>query len=742
MKIAQIRTIVLIALFLTLSLLSVKHAYAQSSSQYYDKSDSASYQLSSSSSSSGSDSGISYYVYAFYDPKETIVLFNDQDDPTSPLYVADAWYPYDGAGYRANYPEVAFVTLVAVKKIDCCDAHRRLELYSGGDGDIPIEMALELNTEPDDNIIDYITEELPYQLVNLTSNGLSLFNVGGTNDVFPDSEMEENILDWKEGLFLALGDNPEAEKGFKTALASGEFYCGRTISNNPERNTLSAPRNSCHVSLGESDGPIVVIAVKTWNHMKDATSVVFALENNIVFTGELEAEIKAEGSDEKKVHIALNTDNVDFERLDKDADTGAYPDKFIVKGTEDLLWYFEDKLYSNIIGIKVEEAKKKVTLKVGGGIDWLQVAAADIYSNPPDDVNSAKVFNCVREICAKNLPCKGDTGKVFSGIVEFANSTSRVNLNPFKEDMRFNEFSVESVYAFTSDQWRDNTCFHEAVHCYHGSALNNPSSGDYQVYDKEPLEKFMFLGARAGEFTFVTGDNLFTGKNDTKDNLLTFSYDHKVRGFLNQNMSKKLEIEQWLDGIHGDKNDNKYKIRRTGGGTFITNIYDGTAGPGKLTQDDIKKIFKKGSGEDIEKLILTQIPQDLPKLVKCPTVSKVYIYKPPNAGIHDDKGHMYNCGGDLKNIVEIVESETNPNEVRYNYGFYIVQNYSFKFKAYTRNKDREERAKKYITLLTKKGYQLYVLYSFSHRPSDYYPYGIEAYEYDASHFMISHGGEE
>jgi len=680
-------------------------------------------------------SSIRHCVYAFYNSKDTIVLF-DEKDPTSTSRAADAVKQLNGGmGYKANYPQISFLTLVAVEN----DGNGRLSLYDGGDGNIRIKMGLKLTGELDDDIIGYIGSDLPYHLVNLTDNNFGLYNVGGTNDVFPDSELRRGVVDYKKGFFLALGDNPQAEDSLKAALSATNRYKGRIIDKEKDVNILDAPRNSLEICMGESDGSVVVIAVKTWNYKEEAKKVLFKLENPIDFAGDLKASIKVNNEDTRDVQVDLSVDNINFERLkDDETANGDYPGEFVVKGTGALSALVEDRLYRNIIALKVAEAKGLLSLESGCGPDPIQVAAVYIYNNPPNN-KSKEVFNLVRHVVTKNLPYGIDDSKQSSGEVDFGYPVC-VMLNPFKEEMRFNAKNAESRYAFVCQDWRDATCFHEALHCYHLCAKGVELSGDlYPVYDKEPSR--VLINITNGRISREFGDKLYVGPGDTMNEFLKFSYDHKNRGFLNADDREKSEIISWLKGIYGDKDNERY-MHGTAGGVFITNIYDGTNNPGKLSPDDVKKIFKAEQGEDIERLIPTEIPPDLPPLAEgSPKIVKIYIYKPPDPADPSDEGHMYNCGGDLKRIVEFKKDRTDPPKVIRNYGYYEPLKYSFKFKGYTyfNAHDRERRTKNYTALLTEKGYQLYVLYGIRYKEDDNYIFGQAPYEYDAAYFMITHG---
>ena len=649
---------------------------------------------------------MSHEVYAFYNSKETIIYQNKD----------------------ANYPEVAFITLVAVKR-DLIN--NNLELYDCKDGPIKIKVGLETTGEPPDDVIGYIATELPYQLANLTENGLRLSNVGGTKEIFSDAELEGGELggelNWKRGLFQALGYDAGAISSLRGALAATNQYKGKRMDG--DYLVLDAPRNDIVVSFGEAEKGIVVVAVKTWNYVKDAGDIVFKLENITEDAGDLWAEMKSEN-----VKIDLNVDNVDFTEINSGHDN------------KKLVILPRSQTYDQIIEMKVWEAQTGRSLKGGDGPDWLEVAAVDIYNNPPND-NAKKIFSHILNIRIEELknesyPERGDSGQRHYGEVKPAIPRT-VLLNPYKEETRFNSENTRTSYGSVYKNWRDNICFHEALHCYQFSASSIRFDQDTNgtLYDTE-------LGWMCLDGSYSGGDDLYVNQDGGQDRFLKFSFDDRSRGFLRRDASITPEIEGWLEGVSGDNNNVKYTHSSTSG-TFITNVYGGRGGLGKLTADDIKNIFK---GNGIERLIPTEIPEDLPELKKdFPKILKIYIYKRPleisgsggqtslPGGQISIGGLMYNCGDDLNGIVEIVPIPL--DSLIRNYGSYQPCKHSFKFNGYAgTSSDKISRAENYIKLFTEYGYGLYILYCYEHKPADYYyENGIPANEYDADYFGITHG---
>ena len=667
-----------------------------------------------------------YDVYAFYDPNETIVLFNDQN-PASPLYVPDAQEPYDGAGYRANYPEFAFITLVAVKKrLDDSQVNEpKLSLYDGSNGPIRLKIKRKPVNRP--NLQN--PGVIPYQLVNLTQNGLQLSNIGGLNEVFPVAELRNGIVNWK-GLYIALGASGTP------SLAGIESLKGALASTNTSDGT-DAPGGEIEVSLGEANGPIAVIAVKVWNFKKEILDFPLVLENLSDHAGAIKVSkiivngVNAADNEPAEIDIRINADNVNLVR-ERPSDNND-PGKFVVEGTE-TLGGTSNRLYSNIIYIKTKEARNQLVLPGGGGVDWLQVAAADIYNNPPSN-NASKVFKWVKNIKAEHLAIRKGFGETIEPLGVCTNFG--IALNPFREELRSND-PYTDTYNFRYLQVRDSVCFHESFHSYHDSSSKN----NEEVKDTEFPDGASLYDDGSVFLYDVYGDKLYVGSGNTRNELLKFSYDDRSRGFLNANKYEDVEIEKWLRGVSGDKKGWDY-FHANNKGIFITKIYDGRYSNNQINYNLLEEIFG-ARPPAFDESIPTEIPGDLPPQAKgYPRVIKVFIYKPPADPTDlDSAGVMYNCGGDLKDIVEI--KTVDEPVITKSCGSYVAPAYRFFFRKYEcfNPSDTQRRAKKYMDLLINRGYELYVLYETQNIGTDYYPKGQPTYEYDASYFGITHGRDE
>ncbi|GAG16866.1 unnamed protein product, partial [marine sediment metagenome] len=255
--------------------------------------------------------------------------------------------------------------------------------------------------------------------------------------------------------------------------------------------------------------------------------------------------------------------------------------------------------YSEIIEILVEAANDpdKEPPQSGGGADWFQVAAADIYNSANNDTR--QVFSCVWKVAVSSELGRDAPGGVNTGI------PWRILLNPYvrypeSSKIRFNKPGL-SGYRFSSNKFRDYVIHHEAIHSYE----NLPGTN---VYDEENN----ILGK---------GDGFIVGREGINP-YCSFIYDHKVRGVIDFNRDVFSErpyscIRGWLHGLHGDSyfNTSCFIFRD---GTFITRIDD------LMTQEEIMAVFFAGENAG-EKPIPTDIPDDMPFLTEYNDVDGIWL---------------------------------------------------------------------------------------------------------------------
>ena len=466
-----------------------------------------------------------YLVYIFYDPKETIIL-QDND---------------------ANYPEVSFVTFIAMKYDASTGSY---DLYDGSDGPISMELMC----------IDKNREKVPHQIVSLTDNGLCLWNP-------PKVDQFDGTLSWR-GFYNALGEG--GIESLKGAL-------DETNTSNGKKTTL----DRLEFRMGESTGAIVVAAVKTWHYLDIAVGesntnpdeislpslgysskptiqhLVFKAGESsnpdfFYFEGDIApTDVVLNGSSEtSSFDLKLNTDNVNFKRRNIDGDPSKFsrvsdPGPFVVVGTS-------GRLYDDIIEILVEKAESGEQLPNGGRHDSAQVSFAYIYNNPPND-HAKKVFKCVREIVAQKLP-----GKILARIV--TKFPYRVIVNPYSKSIRFNGEAV--MYSFVVSNARTAVAFHEASHCFEhlGEGIADKDKDGLIVYEVpvkvgSEYKHFVFcedIKERgwikiSGSIDVAYGDNE-KHANIKRSHFVSTSFDIKQRLGVNDIPVKDLPFRYDLDG--------------------------------------------------------------------------------------------------------------------------------------------------------------------------------------------------
>jgi hypothetical protein len=528
-----------------------------------------------------------------------------------------------------NYPELAFLTLVAVKEYP----DGRKELYEGDGITISISPA---------NVCLVGSLEVPHELSNLTEAG------------------GQFLVDY----LARIQNNQDFEwKGFYEAVGYGGIdRLKGAVQGTDASNGNPASNNDLSVLIGKDKNP-VVIGIRSWNYVQFIKTVDFVLSVTGQPTGEI-VEL-----DKSFINIGLNIDNVDFVReeiaYEQDyknksieenrpgtgehwtKDPGAFVVRFKDKNTVNETTR-KGRRYEEIIEIMVDVQKNpSLKLEPGGGVDWLQVAAVDIYNT------GGKVFNCVWEVVCKDL------GNNRPGMVEEPIGWPwRISLNPFFfEEIRFN-LPQGSSFGFVAEKARDSAIRHEALHCY----LDLP--GMY-VDDEERLG---------------VGDLCYIEHGGGENPHLRYSFDSKDKGYLLPNEEKADPVDKWLNGLTGDSVMHEPLI-----GHYMTRIDN------RLKPWELEAVF---SGQGGPNRIPTDIPDNLPFLYEV-WVRDVYL-----------KGPKETIRLAARSWINITEQKE-PN-IYYTKGYQLNTKYYFEIKAYPNNTTWLEPGE--ILQFILGGYELYVLY--------------------------------
>jgi len=583
-------------------------------------------------------SSVTYELHVFNETP--FVLFEDPE-VGAPLHT-DICCGTKG-GYWANYPEVTPYFLVAIE-----DDGTNKKLFTGGNnGNKKIRFRIKEGLVPK-NLSKSIP---PYAIVNLSKNGLRLSDVG-IDEAIEYELTEVGNLNWR-GLYYALGfdDNTPGDSinSFKWALANTNTSTGK-----------DKPNNDLEIVFDKAN-PFQVVAIKTWNHNSTYSKLPIDFEN---FVQDQETDLELGSFDIAfsldALKVALNIDNVNFVREeiqryiyledgsleDFIPESGEHIDdrvaglgRLVVAGIIVNPLTGEGRPYDEIIEILVDMALGRTAnfitgdLPSGGGIDWLQVAAADIYNA---DVNN-EVFQCVWEIHSR-IPPRTPTEPSEDGPEPFGavkgTAPYLVYLNPFNPKMRFNKKS--EAYSFHCNKTRDTVVWHEALHAYThlpGKLVNDEEIANYKL-----------------------GDQLFVKQGGGKTPYHTFSYDDKSRGFLEAdpylNIGPYFGINKVKALLHGRYGDN-YFFHGSDGGRLIVRIDD------KLTEDDLKQLFLDNDHIVPDPFIDFGFPEDLP-LTATPTrwIEQEGIYLSLEPGI------------DFKIDYLLATQKAHPLRVESDYGYY------------------------------------------------------------------------
>jgi hypothetical protein len=555
-----------------------------------------------------------------------------------------------------NYPELAFLTLVAVREYP----GGRKELYEGDCIDV--------------TVVDLLCNKLPYQLSNLTEAG-GQFLVDYLARIQNNQDFE-----WK-GFWDAVGYN--GINGLKGAIEATDASNGNPASN-----------NDLTVLIGKDKNP-VVIGIRSWNE----PSYLKTLPLHFCPPPPTDEIVKY---DRTSIDIGLDIDNFDFSReeiaYEEDYNnkpikknrpgTGEHwtkdPGDFVVrfggKNTVDAKTR-KGRKYDDIYKIMVDVQKNpSLKLEPGGGVDWLQVAATDIYKN------KNKVFNCVWEVGCEYI--EGAGRRIYT------NTPWRVYLNPYispseesplenaAHEIRFN-LPGGLADGFFFYELRNGIIRRKALHCY------RVLPGMY-VDDEEELMRN------------CRPDDCYVEPGGRRNPYLAYSFDSKENGYLLPNKEKADPVDQWLNGLTGDSIIHQQMV-----GYYITRIDD------RLGKAELEAVF---SGQGGPNLIPTDIPNNLPFLDKT-CVTAIYLKGP--------KGTIR-----LAPWINITE-EWYPYpylRIYYTKGYQVNTKYVFEINAYPNN--LKYAPNEVLRLIREYGYELYVVYYTHHR---YAPY-----EYDASYFGVSY----
>jgi hypothetical protein len=545
-----------------------------------------------------------------------------------------------------NYPELAFLTLVALREYP----GGRKELYEGDY--IPVQVH---------NV--FLSQSPPCELSNLTEAG---------GQFLVDYLQNNQDFEWK-GFWDAVGLN-----GLKGAIEATDASNGNPASNND----LSV--------LIEKDKNPVVVGIRSWNYDPFLRNLPILLSIAFQPSGET-VEL-----DNDYIEIGLNIDNVNFSReeiaYEEDyknkpieenrpgtgehwtKDPGAFVVRFKDKNTVNETTR-KGRRYEEIIEIMVDVQKNPLLkLESGGGVDWLQVAATDIYNNKNE------VFNCVWEVECKDIDAVGWV---------YPNLPWHVILNPFLDFQRFN-LPRGNSYGFFYDEARDNTIRHEALHCYH------LLPGMY-VDDEEKYEE------KSGSYSYYWPDECYVEHGGGQNPHLRYSFDSKVNGYVFPDFNIGDPVDAWLNGLTGDSIFHNQMV-----GYYMTRIDD------RLGKEELEAVF---SGQDCPNLIATDIPNNLPFLDEV-EVLDVYLKGPKGTIKLEDSSWIDITGQEERNI-------------HYTRGYQVNTKYYFKIKAYPETENTARwPAKEVLRLIRECGYKLYVLYLIIYRDGPY--------EYDASYFGVSY----
>ena len=569
-------------------------------------------------------SSSSLSTYTIYISKETpFVLFETLgiDDPPHTNESTGT-----KGGYWANYPDVTPYFLAVIE-----DNGINKKFFAGGDaGNKKICVRMKAGLVPESPSGNFP----PYVIVNLSENGLELSDAG-IDEAIEYELTEVGAANWR-GLYYALGFDDDQEgdsiESFKLALAETNIINGE-----------GAIGNELEIVF-DKDNPFQVVAIKTWNYEDFLTNLPIEFES-FVQNQETDLSVKPSGivSSQDALTVELNIDGVDLvreeiqrhiyledgslenfvpgpgehidDRLDR---TG----RLVVAGIIVNWLTGEGRTYDEIIEILVDLALGNTAhfitgdLPSGGGADWLQVAAADIYNQGL----GSEVFECVWEVYS-DMPPNSNEGLEWERIVKeplgvvLPDIPYRVYLNPFDEHMRFNKAS--EAYDFHCNKTRDSVIWHESLHNYTylpGRLINDEEDNTNKI-----------------------NDCLFVKQGGGKTPYHTFSYDDKSRGFLTLhptweffNMSR---VKAYLHGYHGDVDS--FFALNDDVGRFIIRIDD------KLTEDDLKRLFIDGKDIVPDPFIDFGFPDDIPAL-PIPNIDaidirvsqeEIYLYMEPGIDV-------------------------------------------------------------------------------------------------------------
>lgn len=516
---------------------------------------------------------------------------------------------------------------------------------------------------------------------------------------------EADALDWK-GFFYSLGH-------------MNAQYFGRGFSLEAEYN------NSTEVFLNEPWGGgragLGTVTAVSWYWGK-AQNPMLQLNVDLSPSTNLRDSdgnpVKVE-IDKKNVQLSLNVDNCDFVRekiykigngdyaagidneqpnIFKGETYAKDPGKFVLdlKELKFTLWDQEEGFghpYTSIWDILVSAQESDVAENQGkirtmawpvkgGGADWVQVSAAELYNSVED---YKTISNCVWKIMVGDKPTVSGETPYLVQLCLFSQE------QPIK--YRFNGIASTSGYGFQPFEKRDGMILHEAVHCYHFL----PGAG---VYDNKDL------------------DHLYVADNESgaENPKLKYSFDHKYRGFMNPSSDSSLP---WLNGDYGPKilNDSKH-------GIFVSII---DLDPSIFGTLDEKNKFSLPPKSALVRRT-ANVPTDFPGVRYEDKLDDFFFIKKDIRGVY-----LYREGAEPISVDNFYESWIKVKfeageKVEARHGRYLPLTYYLEIKGFVSSLEAKENME-FLQAIKQKGYDKLVIISD-------FRYLYPPYEFDADYNAI------
>ncbi|MCM8796958.1 MAG: InlB B-repeat-containing protein [Candidatus Omnitrophica bacterium] len=592
----------------------------------------------------------------FKPKKESVELYVIQND-------ADSFVIPDK---NLNYPEVIFLIPVAVQR----QPDGNLTIYKPTSApDKPVSFILnipQMYIEKMKIVIEKLSGVTLTSLSNLIADNtppyeISLFKAGVTG-------LKDEMERIKQRLISGLANNPAEETRFEVSQKGYDVYA--IIYWSCEQGT------TLPLKIKKDPSSSIVNKVSSYGHYTASINQFSFVRHNIERSSK--EENKFQGNPGKLVVKEIDKNRAEDERT-----------------------YTLD----NIIRFKAETANSNTKPQDNKVPDWLEVAVADIYNNPADEVER-EVFAHVWHIDVKPIPIQYSAMYIErTRTVIFKASDTLYNLT------RFNKSNNNiNIYGFVFRQWRDGLIRHEAFHGYHSVLNFSPNYPRLKnVFDNDC------------DMTYVSRNPVgVLPPNEVLNPLLTFSYDHKSRGFLNRrsiktNYYNAQELLQWYN--------NKFTI---GSGDFAHKCpLAYFVIPLPLTAGQIDQLCD--GILDIE-VSLPGLPSDFPilhpelhSLVHL-SIMDVVLYKPAS-----DRRNEFYFSLNQHKLCAIKSTSIKSAEGAY--GYYYRGEHTLKISG----NGRLPILASYRNELKNGTIKIYLCLAIHIIPD---PYEYEFYEYDASYFAI------